>query len=91
MLDGLIFPDFIPAYRSLLVDTEDHLWVEQYRTGWEQERRWWVFDPAGRWLGEPTVPTDLDIREVGPDYILGVRRDAGDVEQVVMYELIRGS
>jgi hypothetical protein len=90
-LKGMICPEQISAYQSLLVDTEDHLWVEQYRTPWEDQRRWWVFDPTGRWLGEPPVPTDLDIREVGRDYVLGVRRDDTDVEQVVMYALRRGS
>lgn len=91
MLDGLVFPDRMPTYQSLLVDSEGCLWVEQYRPQWEQERRWWVFDPSGRWLGEPAVPTDVDIREIGADYVLGVRRDdETDVERVVMYSLDRG-
>ena len=91
MLEGLVFPEHIPVYQSLLVDTEDHLWVERYRTTWEDERRWWVFDPSGRWMGEAPVPTDLDIREVGSDYVLGVRRDESNVERVVVYGLSRGS
>ena len=90
MLEGLEFPELIPVYQSSRVDLEGHLWVERYRTRWEEDRRWWVFDPDGRWLGEPPVPTDIDVKEVGSDYLLGVRRDDLDVESVVMYRLDRG-
>lgn len=89
MLEGLEFPELIPVYQSLRVDLEGHLWVERYRTRGEEDRRWWVFDPDGRWLGEPPVPTDIDVKEVGSDYLLGVRRDDLDVESVVMYRLDR--
>ena len=90
-LEGIVFPEHLPVYLSLLVDATGHLWVEQYRAPWDEERHWWVFDPSGRWLGEPTVPVDLTIREVGEDYVLGVRLDENDVESVVLFELERGN
>ena len=88
-LEGAIYPDELPVYQSLLVDAERHVWVERYRLPWEDERRWWIFDPSGRWLGEPSVPSDLTIREIGSDYILGVRRDEFDVESVAVFRLNR--
>jgi len=90
-LDGAIYPDHLPVYQALLVDAEGYLWVERYRLPWDNERRWWVFDSTGRWLGEPSVPTDLTIREIGLDYILGVRQDELDVESVVVFRLNRGA
>lgn len=88
-LDGVVFPEELPVYQRILVDGDQHLWVERYRPPWDQERRWWVFDPSGRWLGEPDVPPDLDLRDVDSDYVLGVRRDENDVERLQMYELRR--
>ena len=48
MLEGLQFPEVIPTYQSLRVDSEGYLWVERYRARWEEARRWWVFDPSGQ-------------------------------------------
>ena len=89
MLEGLIYPDEMPVFQSLFVDAVGYLWVEQYRAVRKGPRRWWVFDADGRWLGEPDTPADLDIREVGEDYLLGVRVDDADVERVVRYPLTR--
>jgi hypothetical protein len=35
------------------------------------------------------MPTGLRVTEIGPDYVLGLWRDADDVEHVRMYELIK--
>ncbi len=88
-LDGIVYPTFMPTLQRLLVDTEGYLWVEDYSPPWQKYRAWSVFDPDGRWLGQPPIPPDLDLREVGSDYVLGVRRNEADVEEVVMYELRR--
>lgn len=90
MLEGLVFPDRMPAYRSMLADSEGYLWVQQFHPLWEEGQRWWVFDPSGAWLGEPSLPSDFELRDVGEDYVLGVRRDDLGVESVVMYALERG-
>ncbi len=89
MLEGLVFPEVLPVYRRILVDADDNIWVERYRTDWEDEGYWWVFDPTGRWLGTPQVPPDIDIREVGIDCLIGVRVDENDVEEVVVLDLLR--
>lgn len=89
MLEGLVFPEVLPFYRRILLDAGDNICVERYRTDWEDEGRWWVFDPTGRWLGEPQVPPDIDIREVGIDYLIGVQTDEYDVEEVVVLDLFR--
>lgn len=90
VLEEMVLPEALPVYRRLLVDADDNIWVEQYRTDWEEERRWWVFDSTGRWLGEPQVPTDIDLREVGTDYLIGVRTGENDVEELVVLHLLRG-
>ncbi len=46
----------LPAYRSLEIDHEGNIWVEDYRRTAEDE--WYqVFSAEGVWLGEVRVPT----------------------------------
>lgn len=89
MLADLEFPEQLPMFASMLTDSEDYLWVERYRPPWEEDRTWWIFSPDGAWLGELPLPEGFDLRDVGSDYILGVRRDNFGVERVVMYSLER--
>lgn len=89
-VDEVPFPEHMPAYQSLKVDVLANLWVEQYRAPWEDEPRWWIFDPEGRWLGELSIPKDFRIDQIGADYLLGVQRDEDRVEYVAMFELGRG-
>jgi hypothetical protein len=83
-------PESLPYYREMKVDALGHIWLEDWRPGWESgPRRWTVLDPDGRWLGTLTLP-DIDVHDIGDDYILGVRKDELDVEYVELYALRRG-
>lgn len=87
-------PEFAPAYSELRVDSEGHLWVRQYaREGSDasvpdEGPRWWVFDSAGRWLGELETPDGLDVRSIRGDLVLGIWRDEFDVEEVRAYRIL---
>jgi hypothetical protein len=48
-----------------------------------------VFDPDGRLVGRFEIPADIEVLEIGPDYVLALYEDAMDVEYVHMYELTR--
>ncbi len=48
---------------------------------------WLLFDPNGRWLGEVHTPPDLSVRAVGQGLVIGVWRDALDIEHVRAYPL----
>jgi hypothetical protein len=50
---------------------------------------WDVFDARGVWLGSMALPPLFTVQEIGDNYMLGVLRDEFDVEQVVVYELIK--
>ena len=84
------FPDRIPVYRRLLLDTEQHVWAERYRSPWEDTPSWYVFDEQGVWLGAIATPPGLHVFEIGTDYVLGRYRDEFDVQSVVMIPLDRG-
>lgn len=42
LLEAMPFPATMPAYSSLLVDSEDCLWVQDYRARGEETNRWSV-------------------------------------------------
>lgn len=76
-----------PAFSDLRTDAAGNLWVEQYARPGDEQPRWDVFDPEGRWLGAVETPVGLKIHDIGPDWILGVQKDELDVEHVRMYPL----
>ena len=49
-----------------------------------------VFRPDGVYLGTVKLPHDLDVMEIGTDYVLGVARDELGVEYVHLHGLERG-
>ncbi|MGE0158406.1 MAG: hypothetical protein AB7T31_03285 [Gemmatimonadales bacterium] len=74
--------------RSLLLDTDRNLWVQEYRPPAEGlSDRYQVFDSAGIWLGAVTMPTGLEVLSIGSDYVVGRVRDELDVESVVVHRI----
>jgi sugar lactone lactonase YvrE len=51
-VDRSRIPDVMPAFRSFEVDDEGNLWVEPYVARGDTARRYDVFDPSGRYLGQ---------------------------------------
>lgn len=83
------FPERMPVYRRLLVDTQGNVWADLFSPSWEEGSSWYVFDEWGVWLGEVSTPRGLYIFEIGADYVLGLRRDELGVPFVVMVPLDR--
>ncbi len=79
-------PAFAP---EIQIDEVGNLWVQQYNRPKDKVPRWTVFDQDGVLLGSLTFPVAFSPLDIGPDYILGVWRDADDVEHVRMYELVK--
>ena len=92
-LQAMPLPESLPAFRAVMSDALDHLWVREYPVPGRETPGplWTVFDPEGRVLGYIETPPGLVIHEIGADYILG--RTAGDlgVQRVVMWPLRRRS
>lgn len=84
-------PDTHPAFRSVLADELNHLWVQEYTLPGEAGPNpvWTVFDPEGRVLGFLETPAGLFIHQIGEDYILGSARDELGVEYVQVWSLSR--
>ena len=88
---GMPLVESFPAFRTLLADNLDHLWVrEATLPGIDRPAPLWtVFDPEGRVLGFIETPGGLTILEIGADYVLGHTTDDLGVESVQVWPLER--
>lgn len=84
-------PEHVPAFQSLHVDADAHVWLERYRQPGDTVSRWEVIEPEGRWLGSVTVPPRFRILQVGPDFMLGRHLDSLGVERVRVHALHRAT
>jgi len=91
LLEGVEIPASKPAYSKLLIDQGGFVWAAEYyaRGGPEGAVDWNVFAPNGEWLGSVETPARFNVFEVGPDYLLGVKRDEMGVEHVQILRLRR--
>ena len=75
-------PEMMPVFSRLLVDEVGWLWAELYRYDVRAPVRWLVFGADGEGLGSVDMAPDLEVREIGRDFVLGVWRDQLDVKYV---------
>ena len=83
--------DSYPAFAEILSDLAGYLWVREYGASGAGDAVWAVFDPEGRIQGLVETPADLEVFEIGEDYILGRVRDDLGVEIVQLWSLSRGA
>jgi len=84
--------EHLPAFTSVMADALDHLWVEEFAVPGEEQTGilWTVLDPEGRVLGFVETPKELEIYEIGVDYIVGKTEDEEfGVESVQVWRLDR--
>ena len=86
-LDSLPFPETMPAYSKILVDTEGNLWVADHQPFGNEQPVWTVFDPTYRMLGTVETPLHFTIFDIGSDYVLGRWRESDGAESIRAYAL----
>jgi len=99
MMEEVSFARHLPAYSFMLVDSDRNLWVSESDLEWflsqgfsrvvSTPSSWRVFDRTGRWLGTVRMPARFRPTDIGNDYVLGLWRDADDVEHVRMHRLTK--
>jgi hypothetical protein len=99
MMDEVTFARHLPAYSTVLVDADRNLWVSEstlesfLSQGFSRvpssSLSWRVFDPMGRWMGTVVMPARFRPMDIGSDFVLGLWRDADDVEHVRLYRLTK--
>ena len=80
-------PKIMPVFSRLVVDETGWLWAELYRFDVRAPVRWLVFAPNGEGHGSVQMPPDLEVWQIGRDFILGVWEDEYGVEYVRRHAL----
>jgi hypothetical protein len=78
--------DRFPVMSLIRTDTRGRIWMRSFT--WrpsDHTAPWLVLEPDGHVLGTVAMPAGLQVFDIGPDYVLGVDRDADDAEGIVMY------
>ena len=93
-------PTHKPLFDRLLLDDRGGIWARVFPEesfGLFDSRlpgpmifteTWMVFDPAGVWLGDLTLPDRFELHAVGRDRLLGVARDSLDTETVQVFWIV---
>lgn len=80
-------PDVARVFDELATDADGRLWVRRTKMPQDSLYHWDVFDPEGRPVAQALIPATLRVREFGSDFVLALRRDELEVEQVVLFSL----
>lgn len=82
-------PRHHPAFGNLTFDLLGHLWIELGPVeGAEADREYLILDGEHAVVGRIRLP-GMELVEIGADYLMGIRRDDFDVQEVVRMELTR--
>lgn len=88
-LEGMTLVEHFPAFSALQCDPLGYLWVQEYRFPEQSGSIWTVFDEGGRVQGFVETPPELEVFEIGEDYVLGASTDELGVESVQLWPLER--
>ena len=86
--DAIPYPEIHPPYTALVIDDQDRPWLRD-STPEGESQLWRVFDREGVYLGEVSMPEELEVLEIGSDYVLGRITDDLDVPRVQLWDLIQ--
>lgn len=75
--------DDVPTYSRLLLDASEDLWAQSGDLS-----RVIVFTPDGELAGKVEMPSNLQLHQVGADYVVGIVTDQGN-ERVQVHQLRR--
>ena len=102
--DSMQTPQSLPAVQDMKLDARGNIWLELYTapgaTAREYARgrgidieqgpsRWVVLDPGGELLGSVMMPKNLQVFEIGADYVLGLWHDTDGIEHVRRHQIVK--
>lgn len=79
-----------PALGAIRGTTEGGVAVSEFRLGTVSPRVWITVDPGGT-VNAIELPAGLDVKRWGPDWVIGVVRDALDREEIHRYRIVAGA
>jgi hypothetical protein len=88
-VQGFEFPPVFPAVRTFLLDDLGYIWVEEYVTDEGVMRRWGVFSPDARCIGDVLITPEFRPLHIQSDRVTGVWTDSLGIETIRIYRLDR--
>jgi hypothetical protein len=88
MLNAMPYPRTRPAFRNLIADADDRIWVQIYPTPGVRSGTWLVLDPRTKTSAVFVGPPDFELLDVSRNTVCGVSRGALDVESVRCFDLL---
>jgi hypothetical protein len=84
-----LLPDSTPYFTAMVVDKPGNVWLRRYVAPYVAITHgpWAVFDTSGRLLGEVRLRDDMQVFEIGDDYVLGRRWTADWTPLIVLHRL----
>jgi hypothetical protein len=87
-LEEVPYPTHLPPYQQVYVDPSGFVWLQDFQAPGEEIARFQVLDSSGVFRATARMPPRFRVTHVGDRHIVGVRRDALEVERVEVYELL---
>ena len=102
LMERLAPPEEFPQIAGLLVDGTGLIWAKIYDPSadalWLADAmlpgpggEWWILRPTGELLSTVQIPDGVVPLQVTEDRLLGVHRDALDVERIVLHRIERSA
>jgi hypothetical protein len=80
--------DALPANQRVLVDARDNVWVERFPRNPDDPPTWMILGTDGIARGTIVLPAGVRVLTIGEDRVVGLLRDAMDVEHVLAWRLV---
>lgn len=75
----------LPMIAEIAADSENRIWARTFDNYLSPYATWLVISSSGRQVARVVAPRSLRPLEIGRGYLIGVARDADDVETVVLF------
>jgi hypothetical protein len=82
------FPEFRPAIRRMIVDSDRHLWVLRGEDASAEGVNWSVHNPDGLYLGDVLLP-DMVVFHIGREFVVGVTSDELGVQRALILPIVK--
>ena len=73
------------SYRFVHIATDGRIWSQQRDPNGSPPHPWEVFSSNGIALGRVELPAEVEVQQIGPDFILLRHWEEDDVEQIQLY------
>ncbi|MGK7310614.1 MAG: hypothetical protein ACN0LA_00105 [Candidatus Longimicrobiales bacterium M2_2A_002] len=86
-LDRVPYSDTHPVFTGLAASADGRLWVREPTAPASDTAVWAIYGTSGLLEGRIRTPADLNIQQIGEDFLLALRRNALGVERLELWSL----